>query len=106
MRIAQRDILDFSRSADYESPPWPDGYWPEGDAPPDGAAWGRSIEGFREDLEAMVELVQDPKTDLLAPIPHGQGQTIAREAMLLADHHAYHVGQLVLVRRLLGAWKD
>lgn len=106
MRIAQRDILEFSRNGKHVSPKWPEGYWPEGDGPPSGKAWDETLKHFREDLAAMQDLVADPKTDLLAKIPHGQGQTIFREAMLVADHNAYHLGQLVIVRRLLGAWKE
>ena len=104
MRIAQRDILEFSRDPHHASPKWPEGYWPEGDAPPDAAAWDRSVEAFRADLQALKELVMNPTTDLLTPIPHGQGQTILRETLLVADHNAYHLGQLIIVRRLLGAW--
>lgn len=101
MRIAQWDILEFSRNPDHASPDFPDGYWPGSDAPPNETAWQSSIDAFRSDLQAMVALVEDPRIDLLAPIPHGDGQTILREAMLLADHNAYHLGQLVLVKRLL-----
>ena len=106
MRIAQWDILRFSIDPHHVSPEFPAGYWPEGDAPPDATAWDRSVEAFRADLKAMMDLVSDPKTDLFAPIPHGQGQTILREALLVADHNAYHLGQLVTVRRLLGAWPE
>lgn len=106
MRIAQRDILRFSVDPAHVSPAFPDGYWPGGDAPPDPDAWDRTIAAFRADLRAMMDLVADPAVDLLAPIPHGQGQTILREALLVADHNAYHLGQLVVVRRLLGAWHD
>src|SRR5262249_5999601 len=105
MRIAQWDILRFSVDPGHISPAFPDGYWPEGDAPPEPAAWDRTVAEFRADLRSMMDLVADPKTDLLAPIPHGQGQTILREALLVADHNAYHLGQVVTVRRLLGAWK-
>lgn len=104
MRIAQWDILEFSRNPKHVSPKFPDGYWPQGDAPPDADAWDRSIASFRADLRAMQDLVADPATDLFAPIPHGQGQTILREVLLVADHNAYHLGQLVTIRRLLGAW--
>jgi hypothetical protein len=104
MRIAQWDILQFSIDPAHVSPEFPDGYWPEGDAPPDEAAWKKSIAAFQADLAAMKKLVADKKTDLFAPIPHGQGQTILREALLIADHNAYHLGQLVTVRKLLGAW--
>ncbi len=106
MRIAQWDILEFSRDATHQSPPWPDGYWPETDAPPSASAWERSLREFRRDLKAMQKLVANPRTDLLAPVPHGGGKTILREAILLADHNAYHLGQLVMLRRALGAWKD
>ena len=106
MRIAQRDIVDFSKDGRHQSPPWPQGYWPEGDAPPKATDWDKSLRAFRADLKEMQDLVADPKIDLLAPIPHGQGQTLFREAMLVADHNAYHLGQLVLIRRLLGQWKD
>jgi hypothetical protein len=106
MRIAQWDILEFSRNPKHVSPKFPDGYWPKGDAPPDAAAWDRSLDAFRADLRAMCDLVADAKTDLFAPIPHGDGQTVLREALLVADHNAYHLGQLVIVRRALGAWSD
>ena len=105
MRIAQWDILEFSRNRKHLSPEFPAGYWPQGDAPPGDAAWRKSVAGFRADLEAMQTLVEDPATDLLAPIPWGDGQTLLREALLVADHNAYHSGQLVMLRRLLGAWK-
>ena len=104
LRIAQWDILDFSRNAKYKTMKWPDDYWPKEKAPVDDKAWDRSVRAFKADLKAMVALVEDEKTDLFAKIPHGDGQTILREALLVADHNAYHVGQLVLVRRLLGAW--
>jgi hypothetical protein len=104
MRIAQWDILEFSRDAKHVSPPWPDGYWPKEDAPADGKAWDKSVTSFRRDLAAMQRLVMNPKTDLAARIRHGKGQTIAREAMLMADHNSYHLGQFILMRRLLGTW--
>jgi hypothetical protein len=106
LRIAQWDILEFSRNPKHISPPWPDGYWPRGDGPPDDAAWERSVEAFRADLAAMCTLVTDSATDLFAPIPHGDGQTILREALLVADHNSYHLGQLVEVRRMLGCWPE
>jgi len=106
MRIAQWDILEFSRNPKHVSPPFPEGYWPKGDAPPDASAWDRSVASFHADLQAMQELVAVPTTDLFAPLPHGQGQTILREALLVADHSAYHLGQLVVVRRMLGAWPE
>ncbi len=104
LRLAQWDILDFSRNAKYRALKWPDDYWPKEKAPVDDKAWDKSVRGFKRDLKAMCALVEDPKTDLFAKIPHGDGQTILREALLTADHNAYHVGQLVLVRKMLGAW--
>jgi hypothetical protein len=106
LRICQWDILEFSRNPRHQSPKFPEGYWPQGDAPPDAAAWDRSVAGFRADLKAMQDLVADPATDLFARIPHGEGQTVLREALLVADHNAYHLGQLVVVRRALGAWPE
>lgn len=106
MRIAQWDILEFSRDAGHISPDFPEGYWPSTDAPPDNAAWDQSVQAFQADLAAMQRLVQNPSTNLPARIPHGTGQTVLREALLIADHNAYHLGQLVILRRLLGAWKD
>ena len=105
LRLAQWDILEFSRNKKHVSPKWPEGYWPKTPAPPTAAAWTKSIQQFRRDLKAMQTLVSNPKTDLLARIPWGDGQTILREALLVADHNAYHLGQLLDVRRLLGAWK-
>lgn len=105
LRIAQWDILEFSRDPSHKSPEFPDGYWASTKAPADEKAWDKSVRAFRKDLKAFCDLVTDESTDLFAPIPHGDGQTILREAMLAADHNAYHVGQLVMVRRLLGAWK-
>jgi hypothetical protein len=104
MRIAQWDILEFSRKADHVSPPWPEGYWPANDPAGDaGDAWQKSVEAFRSDLKEMEALVSDPATDLFAPIAHGQGQTILREVLLVADHNAYHLGVLVTLKRILGA---
>ncbi len=104
MRIAQWDILEFSRSSKHVSPEWPEGYWPETDAPPRKTSWAQSVKAFRRDLQEMQSLVSKPSTDLFARIPHGDGQTVLREALLVADHNAYHLGELVMVRRLLGAW--
>lgn len=106
MRLATWDILEFSRDPAHMSPDWPSGYWPAKAAPPNAAAWQKSVKALEHDLDEMRKLVNDPKTDLLAPIPGGSGQTILREALLIADHNAYHLGQLVLVRRLLGCWPE
>ena len=105
MRIAQWDILEFSRDAKHVSPEFPGGYWPETPAPPNRSSWAQSIRAFQRDLRAMSKLVADPSIDLFARIPHGDGQTILREALLVADHNAYHLGEMILVRRLLGAWQ-
>jgi hypothetical protein len=104
MRIAQGDILEFSRNPKYVAPRWPEDYWPASEEPPGGAAWIASSKKFRQDLKAMQALVKNPKTDLFAKLPWGEGQTILREALLIADHNAYHLAQLVDARRLLGAW--
>jgi hypothetical protein len=105
MRIAQWDILEFCRKPKHVSPPWPAGYWPATPAPPDEAAWDKSIKAFRADLATFRRMVKNSTTNLHARIPHGTGQTILREVLLVADHNSYHLGQFVLVRRLLGAWK-
>ena len=106
LRIGQWDILEFSRNRKHVSPDWPKGYWPRSEGPPSVAAWNASIKSFRRDLKAMQGLVANPKTDLHARIPWGDGQTVLREALLAADHNAYHVAQLVDVRRLLGVWPE
>ena len=104
VRIAQRDILEFSRNPRHVSPGCPEGYWPKTPVPPDEGAWTKSVEAFQRDLQEMINLVKNPKTDLYAKIPHGDGQTILREALVLADHNAYHLGQLIDLRRALGEW--
>ena len=105
IRIALWDILEFSRDARHKSPKWPEGYWPKATAPSNEKAWDESVAAVREHLDAMRKLIMDPKHDLFAPIAHGSGQTLLRQALLTADHNAYHIGQLVLVRKALGAWK-
>lgn len=104
LRICQWDILEFSRNPKHVSPKWPEGYWPANPTPPNAKAWSKSVNAFRDYLQAMQDLVMAESTDLFARIPHGDGQTILREALLVADHNAYHIGQLILVRRLMGAW--
>jgi hypothetical protein len=104
LRIAQHDILDFCRNPQYKEMRWPDDYWPQTPEPPSAVAWDESIEQYRADRRAMQALARDSSLDLAAKIPHGSGQTYLREILLVADHGAYHVGQLVFVRRLLGIW--
>ncbi len=105
MRIAQWDILEFSRNPAHRSPEFPAGYWPATQSPPNVRAWNKSVNAFKLDLKTMCDLVAAESTDLFAPIPHGEGQTILREALLVADHNAYHLGEMVLLRRQLGAWQ-
>ena len=104
MRIAQKDILLFSRSADYVSPEWPKDYWPKSAAPNGPDEWKRSVADFQADLAEFTSLLRDEKNDLHRKFPWGDGQTLLREALVLADHNSYHLGQLVMVRRLLGNW--
>ena len=106
MRISQRDILDFTRNPNYKELKFPDDYWPSSAAPPDEAAWEGSVAAFHRDLAEMRKLVAEPGTDLYARIRWGDGQTVLREALLVADHNAYHLGQIVLLRRLLGEWEE
>jgi len=106
MRIAQWDILEFSRNARHVSPPWPEGYWPKDKERADRAAWEKTVKAFSADLKAMEDLVEDSSIDLFAPIAHGEGQTVLREALLVADHNAYHLGALVTIKRTLGAVKS
>lgn len=101
LRIAQSDIVQFALNPKHRSPKFPDGYWPKTEIPPDERAWDKSVASVLEDLDDMVAMVADPKIDLLKTIPHGKGQTYLREALLLSDHNSYHVGQIVMVRRIL-----
>ena len=105
LRICQRDLLEYSRSAGSVSRTFPDDYWPGGEQPPDDGAWQKSVDSFRADLGEMKTFISDPATDLVAPLPWSEeGHTVLREALILADHAAYHVGQLVQLRRALGCW--
>ena len=104
IRIAQNDILDFCINASYREKQWPDDYWPSSPSPPSDAAWDESVAAYVRDRDALKQMVRDPKIDLTGKIPHGTGQTYLREVLLVADHAAYHVGEIVLVRRLLGIW--
>jgi len=105
LRFTQADILEFCRNVDYVEHKWPDEYWPTSAAPPDADAWDACVAAFRRDREALQKLIRDPRVDPFAKVPAGTGQTYLREFLLVADHTAYHVGQLIVVRRLLGAWK-
>lgn len=104
IRIAQWDILEFCLNPAHVSPPWPEGYWPSPTDTADEAAWQATLAHIQQDRDRFIELLEDPTQDLLAPLPHGTGQTLLREALLIADHTAYHTGQIILVRRLLKDW--
>ena len=106
IRIVQRDILDFSLATRYDEMEWPADYWPNSPEPPDSGAWERSIAAVREDRDRLQALARDAQVDLAAVTPHGTDQSYLREILLVIDHTAYHVGQLVLVRKLLGAWAN
>jgi hypothetical protein len=104
LRLTQRDILDFCRDPAYSEPTWPDDYWPKSPQPPTPGAWDESVAGFQRDRAALQQLAADPAVDLFARVPNGTGQTFLRELLVVADHGSYHIGQLILTRRLLGAW--
>jgi hypothetical protein len=104
IRITHHDILDFCINPKYEELKWPDDYWPKSAAPPDANAWDTSVASLHADCDALRELATDSSVDLLATIPHGDGQTYLREILLAQDHLSYHIGQIVLVRQALGAW--
>jgi len=105
LRLAQEDILDFCRNPGYAERDWPDDYWPAAPEPPATSAWDESVAAFRRDRQALARLATDPTVDLFSPIPHGSGQTLLRELLLVIDHNAYHVGELVVLRRALGIWR-
>lgn len=104
LRLTQWDILDFIRNPRYQERAWPDEYWPARDKQATPEDWQRTIQQFHADQQALRDIVMDPQTDLWAPIPQGTGQTIAREIMVVADHNAYHVGELAIVRQVMGTW--
>lgn len=104
IRISQRDIIDFSKNSDYEEMNWPDDYWPESAGPESKGQFEESIQAVRKGIEEMRDLIRNPENDLQTPIPHGSGQTLFREAILIVDHNSYHIGQIVQIRRLLGSW--
>jgi hypothetical protein len=101
LRIAQWDILEFSRNPDHKSPSWPEGYWPDQDAPRDDQAWANSVRAFQSDLSAMIDMLKDESIDLFAEFPHGDGQNLLREVLLLAKHNSYHLGQLAQLGKVL-----
>lgn len=105
IRIAQKDILEFSRDEHYQSPAWPDEYWPSDPEPEDEKQWQNALEEIKKDREAFIDLLKDPANDLYAPFPYGDGQNLLREAMLIFDHNAYHTGQIILLRRALGIYE-
>jgi len=106
LRLAQRDIIDFSAppTGGYQPMEWPDGYWPKSPEPPAAHAWDATVATIRKDLEIFEALITKPTADLYKPFRWGEGQNLLREALLIADHNAYHLGQLVVIRRLLGTW--
>jgi len=103
IRIAQLDMLEFSKDGRHKSPEWPEGYWPLEEAPASDAAWRKSVKQIESDLEQFIRLMQE--VDIYKPIPHGSGQSILREALQIADHNAYHIAEIIVIRRLLGVWK-
>jgi uncharacterized damage-inducible protein DinB len=105
MRLAQEDILRYALEKDWRSPAWPEGYWPDPAVTPDATAWAGALAAFQADLKAAVRLARNPKIDLTRPIPHAKKHTYLRELLLIADHNAYHAGQVVEIRRALGDWR-
>lgn len=106
LRITQWDILDFIRNSHYVAPAWPEDYWPAQDAKADEAAWQHTCTAFQSDLQALEQIVTDPRTDLYTPLPHGTGQTIFREILLVVDHNSYHIGEFAILRQVMGTWRD
>ncbi len=105
LRITQWDILEFIRNPQHVSPEWPEGYWPAQDVKADNAAWQRTCAAFQSDLAALEHIVTDPSTDLYTPLPHGAGQTIFREILVVADHNSYHIGEFAILRQVMGTWR-
>ena len=106
MRLAQEDILDFSRNPQYKEKKFPDDYWPSIEAPPSEDAWAQSIQKFQNDLKEMQDLIADTRHDLLVKLPHGTGQTLLREALVVADHNSYHLGQLMFLKKMLSGGRE
>lgn len=105
IRITQNDILEFSINKNYKALNWPNDYWPKETAPKNETEWKKCIDNIKDDLKAFIELLKDENADLLTPFAHGDGQTLLREALLIADHTSYHTGEIIILRRLLGNWK-
>ena len=105
MRLAQNDILDFSTNPQYQDKAWPEGYWPDPKMVASAADWRRTLELFYQDQQALVDLVNDPQTDLFVKFPHGSGQNILKEILVVADHNAYHIGEFAILRQVMGTWK-
>ena len=105
IRLAQWDILEFTRDPDHVSPPWPEGYWPSPDEEADAAMWQKTLQDFRADLASLQEMVEDPNTDLESDLPHAPGYTVLREILLVADHNAYHIGEFAILRQVMGTWQ-
>jgi hypothetical protein len=104
IRIAQWDILEFIRNPEHVSPSWPEGYWPEREAEAGEIGWHQTIQSFRDDLQALQDIVADPAVDLYAPIPHAKDYTIFREILVVSDHNAYHIGEFAILRQVMGTW--
>jgi len=104
IRLAQADMLEFCTSAKYKEKKWPDDYWPKSPNPPNARAWNAAVKAIHSDRTQFIKLISDPKADLFARFPWGDGQTLFHEACLIIDHNAYHLGEIVTVRRILGIW--
>jgi hypothetical protein len=104
IRIAQWDILEFSKSGEHESPPWPEGYWPKDPNPPNVQAFKKTVERIAADKKAFIALLHDAGENIFKPLPHGDGQTLLREALVIADHTSYHTGEIIVLRRIMGDW--
>ncbi|HVX24832.1 MAG TPA: DinB family protein [Parafilimonas sp.] len=106
IRIAQKDILEFSTNKNYKELDWPNDYWPKEAAPKNEASWKKCIDEIQKDLDAFIQLLNDENADLYTPFEHGNGQNLLREALLIADHTSYHTGEIIVIRRVLGNWKS
>jgi uncharacterized damage-inducible protein DinB len=105
IRISQFDMIDFMHNPDYKEMEWPKDYWPTDSQKATAKMWNESVKKYEKDIETLKKIIEDPKLDMLAPIPHGQGQTILREVLQIIDHASYHIGEFIVMRRLTGEWK-